>query len=81
MGYEAEKDETLWSYEYEEWPGEDTAVLARIRRYNGGDAKIEIARVTQEKGFRKLGRLTPKEADLLVPQLKTASEFIMLNLK
>lgn len=78
MAYEKEKDKKLWE-EVKEFG--ETKVSVGVYKYEGLPPKIQISRQnkdikTGDMRYSKLGRLTPEEAEAIIPLLQKALENI-----
>lgn len=64
MAYDAAKDEVIETLgNIMPNPEATTYLMVKVRRYDGGDAKVAIERLsTKNDALRKLGRLTLMEA-------------------
>jgi len=70
MPYDADLDKTLWEEKVEVG---DYVFEVKVMQYNEGTKKINIQRFRGEM-FNKLGRVTPEEAEAIMPLLQKAIE-------
>jgi len=70
MPYDANLDKTLWEEKVEVG---DYVFEVKVMQYNEGTKKINIQRFRGEM-FNKLGRVTPEEAEAIMPLLQKAIE-------
>lgn len=85
MGYENDKDETIWFKEADISDPMGSAstkfkFTVSVMRYNGGKPKVDIKRLAYGAGkkgeYLKLGRLAKHELKHLMPILNEAMDYL-----